>query len=121
MLIASHDQRAMKAQASLCICANSPEPSLLTNIRPTLLFMGNPTLPKFTGETWIIFQVFWKKYNFIHFMHFESVLGWLLISLIFIQNSKQVKTDQMHFVASDLGLYCLHMSQKNDARLLPMC
>ena len=26
-----------------------------------------PTLPKFTGETLIFFQVFKKKYNFMHF------------------------------------------------------
>ena len=25
------------------------------------------TLPKLTGETWNFFQVFWKKYNFMHF------------------------------------------------------
>ena len=24
-------------------------------------------LPKFTGETYNFFQVFWKKYNFMHF------------------------------------------------------
>ena len=28
---------------------------------------GNLTLPKFTGETYNYFQVFWKKYNFMHF------------------------------------------------------
>ena len=28
---------------------------------------GNLTLPQFTGGTYNYFQVFWKKYNYMHF------------------------------------------------------